>query len=99
MEKLRMGVLGCSKHYSLRIALPLASSLLVEPYCIASRNAERAKEYAAQWGFEKSYGSYEELLADPKVDFAYCPLPNNLHLEYIKKSADAGKPILCEKPL
>ncbi|MCL1929167.1 MAG: Gfo/Idh/MocA family oxidoreductase [Treponema sp.] len=99
MNKLRMGVLGCSRHYSLRIAAPLASSLLVEPYGIASRNLEAAKNYAKKWGFEKSYGSYEELLADPNIDFVFCPLPNNLHLEYIKKSADAGKPILCEKPL
>jgi predicted dehydrogenase len=99
MQKLRMGVLGCSRHYSLRIAIPLASSLLIEPYAIASRNAEKAKAYAQKWGFQKSYGSYEELLADPDIDFVFCPLPNNLHLEYIKKSADAGKPILCEKPL
>ncbi|MDR0447626.1 MAG: Gfo/Idh/MocA family oxidoreductase [Treponema sp.] len=97
--KLRLGVLGCSRHYSLRVATPLASSLLVEPYGIASRNAEKANAYAQKWGFQKAYGSYEELLADPNIDFVFCPLPNHLHLEYIKKSADAGKPILCEKPL
>ena len=99
MNKLRLGVLGCSRHYSLRISAPLASSLLIEPYAVASRSAEKARDYAQKWGFEKSYGSYEELLADPNVDFVFCPLPNNLHLKYIKKSADAGKPILCEKPL
>ncbi|MDR1506286.1 MAG: Gfo/Idh/MocA family oxidoreductase [Treponema sp.] len=99
MEKLRMGVLGCSGHYSLRVSNPIRSSLLVEPYGIASRSLERAKEYAENWGFTRAYGSYEELLNDPKIDFVYCPLPNNLHLEYIKKAADAGKPILCEKPL
>ena len=98
-RKLRMGVLGCSGHYSLRVAAPLASSLLVEPYCIASRSLEKAQGYAQKWGFQKAYGSYEELLADPNVDFVYCPLPNHLHLEYIKKAADAYKPILCEKPL
>ena len=99
MERLRLGVLGCSGHYALRVATPLKSSTLVEPYAIASRNAEKAKEFAKTWGFPVSYGSYEELLADPKVDFVYNPLPNHLHLEYIKKCADAGKPILCEKPL
>ena len=99
MEKLRLGVLGCSLHYDLRIATKLGSSLLTEPFGIASRNAEKAKAFAQRWGFHKSYGSYEELLADPKIDFVYCPLPNHLHLEYIKKSADAGKPILCEKPI
>ncbi|MDR2071415.1 MAG: Gfo/Idh/MocA family oxidoreductase [Treponema sp.] len=99
MEKLRMGVLGCSKHYALRVATPLRESLLVEPYAIASRDAVKAKEFAAAWDFTKPYGSYEDLLADPQVDFVYNPLPNHLHLEYIKKAADAGKPILCEKPL
>ena len=99
MEKLRMGVLGCSEHYALRIATPLKSSQRVQPYAIASRDKAKAEAYAKKWNFPVSYGSYEELLADPKVDFVYIPLPNHLHLEYIKKSADAGKPILCEKPL
>jgi predicted dehydrogenase len=99
MEKLRMGVLGCSGHYALRVATPLKSSLLVEPYAIASRDAEKARGFAEFWGFPVSYGSYEELLGDPKVDFVYIPLPNHLHLDYIKKSADAGKPVICEKPL
>ena len=99
MEKLRMGMLGCSSHYALRVAIPLKSSLLVEPYAVASRDAAKAKKFAKTWDFQVSYGSYEELLADPKVDFIYNPLPNHLHFEYIKKCADAGKPILCEKPL
>jgi predicted dehydrogenase len=99
MKKLRLGVLGTSKHYSLRIATPLKASLMAEPYGIASRNLEKAREYAKKWGFAKAYGSYEELLADPKIDFVYCPLPNHLHLEYIKKAADARKSIICEKPL
>ena len=99
MEKLNMGVLGCSSHYALRIATALKSSLLVEPYAIASRSAEKAKKFAETWDFSTYYGSYEELLADPKVDFVYIPLPNHLHYDYIIKSADAGKPVLCEKPL
>jgi predicted dehydrogenase len=94
-----MGVLGCSGHYALRVATPLRASLLVEPYAVASRDAAKAKAFALAWDFARSYGSYEELLADPDVDFVYIPLPNRLHLEYIKKSADAGKPVLCEKPL
>ena len=94
-----MGVLGCSRHYALRVATPLGSSLLIEPYAVASRDAAKAKQYAKTWHFPVSYGSYEALLADPNVDFVYIPLPNHLHLEYILKAADAGKPILCEKPL
>jgi predicted dehydrogenase len=99
MERLRMGLLGCSGHYTLRVATPLKSSLLVEPYAVASRDLAKAKNFAKTWDFPVSYGSYEELLADPKIDFVYVPLPNHLHFEYIKKAADAGKPILCEKPL
>jgi len=99
MNKLRFGVLGCSGHYALRIATPLKESLLVEPYGIASRDLKKAKAYAKKWDFQKAYGSYEDLLADPAIDFVYCPLPNNLHAEYIKKCADAGKPVLCEKPV
>jgi predicted dehydrogenase len=94
-----MGVLGCSRHYALRVALPLRSSLLVEPYAVASRDEAKAREFAGKHGFSKFYGSYEALLADAAVDFVYIPLPNHLHLEYIKKAADAGKPVLCEKPL
>jgi predicted dehydrogenase len=99
MEKLRLGVLGCSKHYALRVAPALKSSLLVEPFAVASRDEAKAKEYARNIGFPKAYGSYGALLADPDVDFVYIPLPNHLHLEYIKKAADAGKPVLCEKPI
>lgn len=99
MERLRMGVLGCSGHYFKRVAIPLRESLLVEPYAIASRDLNKATKAAADWDFSKAYGSYEGLLADPQVDFVYNPLPNHLHLEFIKKAADAGKSTLCEKPL
>jgi predicted dehydrogenase len=99
MNRLRMGVLGCSSHYFKRVAVPLRQSTMVEAYAIASRDGAKAASKAAAWGFPVSYGSYEALLADPKVDFIYNPLPNHLHLEWIKKAADAGKPMLCEKPL
>ncbi|HOJ98973.1 MAG TPA: Gfo/Idh/MocA family oxidoreductase [Termitinemataceae bacterium] len=99
MTRLRMGVLGCSAHYAKRVAVPLRESLLIEPYGVASRDLSKAQEYAKRWGFAKAYGSYEALLADKDIDFVYIPLPNHMHLEYIKKAADAGKPVLCEKPL
>jgi predicted dehydrogenase len=94
-----MGVLGCSFHYFKRVAVPLRESMLVEPYGIASRDLTKATRAARDWGFTKAYGSYEDLLADPDIDFIYNPLPNHLHLEYVKKAADAGKSTLCEKPL
>ncbi|GHU20151.1 deoxyfructose oxidoreductase [Spirochaetia bacterium] len=77
----------------------MRSSLLIEPYAVASRDVAKAQGYAERLSFAVSYGSYEALIADPKVDFIYIPLPNHLHLEYIRKAADAGKPVLCEKPL
>jgi predicted dehydrogenase len=99
MEKLRLGVLGTSHIYALRVAPPLKASLLVEPFAAASRDIEKAKKYGGSLGFSRFHGSYEALLSDPDVDFVYIPLPNHLHLEYIKKAADAGKPVICEKPL
>jgi predicted dehydrogenase len=93
-----MGVLGCSNHFT-RVAASLKASALVESYAVASRDGTKARDYAEKNGLSRFYGSYRELLADTLVDFVYIPLPNQLHLEYIKKSADAGKPVICEKPL
>lgn len=99
MKKLRLGVLGVSKHFVKRIVLPLQSSECVELYAIGSRDEVKASNAAKQFGFVKSYGSYLEVLKDINVDFVYIPLANSLHYQYIKLAADFGKPILCEKPL
>lgn len=99
MKRLRLGVLGCSNHYFKRVAAGLRESTLVEPWAIASRDKARADSHVASGAFSRAYASYEELLRDPEVDFVYIPLPNHLHLEWIRRAADAGKPILCEKPL
>lgn len=66
---------------------------------IASRGLDKAKETAQELGIEKAYGSYEELLADPQIDAIYNPLPNQLHVPWTIKAAEAGKHVLCEKPL
>ncbi|MDR2245109.1 MAG: hypothetical protein LBE17_00325 [Treponema sp.] len=63
MEKLRMGVLGCSKQYALRAGAPLRESLLIDPYAIASTDALRAQPFAVAWDFTKPFGSCEELRA------------------------------------
>ena len=99
MEKLRLGVIGVSGHLMKRIMLPLSQSEEVELIAIASRNMEKAQKAADQWQVPKVYDSYEALLDDPHVEAVYIPLPNHLHLEWVKKCADAGKHILCEKPL
>lgn len=66
---------------------------------IASRNLAKAKETAAKLGIPTAYGSYEELIADPRVDAIYNPLPNQFHIPWTIKAAEAGKHVLCEKPI
>ncbi len=99
MHTLRWGVLGVSKHFTMRVFPPLKCSLTVRFRAIASRDADRAKQTADSLGIPAAHGSYEALVADDSIDAVYIPLPNNLHLEWIKKAADAGKHVLCEKPL
>ncbi|MCE5255991.1 MAG: Gfo/Idh/MocA family oxidoreductase [Spirochaetaceae bacterium] len=98
MEFVRWGILSVSNNYHLRIHNQLKGSATVKVLGIASRNSAKAAAEAKQLGIPKSYGSYEALLADPEIDAVYIPLPNDLHAEWVKKAADAGKHVLCEKP-
>ena len=66
---------------------------------IASRDAQKAHDAAAELGIEHSYGSYEELLADPEIEAIYNPLPNHMHVPWSIRAAEAGKHVLCEKPI
>ena len=66
---------------------------------IASRDAARAHGIAARFGIPRSYGTYEALLQDPEIEAVYNPLPNHLHVEWTVKALDAGKHVLCEKPI
>ena len=71
----------------------------VDVVAVASRDQKRAEAYAREHGIERAYGSYEALLADPDVDAVYISLPNSLHVEWSIQSLEAGKHVLCEKPL
>ena len=66
---------------------------------IGSRDIARGREIAARLGIPKAYGSYEELLADPSITAVYNPLPNHLHVPWTIKAMEAGKHVLCEKPI
>ena len=70
-----------------------------EVVAVASRDEARAGAYAREHGIERSYGSYDALLADPDVDAVYVSLPNGLHVEWTLRALEAGKHVLCEKPL
>jgi predicted dehydrogenase len=95
---LRWGILGvASINQRLLPAFQQAKSANVT--AIASRSIDKAVAAAKADGIPKPYGSYEELLRDPDIDAVYNPLPNHLHDEWTRKAADAGKHILCEKPL
>jgi D-xylose 1-dehydrogenase (NADP+, D-xylono-1,5-lactone-forming) len=75
-----------------------AESAAVDVIAVASRDEERARSYADEHGLERSYGSYEALLADPDVEAVYISLPNRLHAEWALRALDAGKHVLVEKP-
>ncbi len=99
MKPLPLGILGVSNFFRKRIAIPIPTSPLIDVVALASRSEEKAQQAAKEYAIERSYGSYEALLDDPQVEAVYISLPNHLHAEWIKRAADAGKHVICEKPL
>ena len=93
---MKIGILGAG-----RIAGKFANTMNqvseAECWAVASRSAERAAAFAEQWGFAKSLGSYEEMLADPELELVYVATPHSHHYEHMKLCMEYGKHVLCEK--
>jgi len=99
MTKIRWGILGAANIARTRVLPAMALAPSVELTAVASRTLSTATEWCAEFGIERPYGSYEELLADPDIDAVYLPLPNQLHALWSIRAMEAGKHVLCEKPL
>ena len=99
MSKAKWGVLGTANVAAWGTIPGMIKSESCELNAIAGRSLEKAESYKERFGFEKAYGSYDELLEDENVQAIYIPLPNNLHKEWVIKALNAGKNVLCEKPI
>lgn len=99
MKKIRWGVLGTARIGWEKVIPGMQSGAHCSIDAIASRDGDRARQWADRLGIARAYGSYEALLADPEIDAIYNPLPNHLHVPWAIKAAQAGKHVLCEKPI
>ncbi len=99
MSKIRWGIISTAKIGREKVIPAIQNSMHGEVVAIASRGIEEAKKSAAQLKILKAYGSYEELLEDKDIDAIYIPLPNHLHVSWAIKALQAGKHVLCEKPV
>jgi predicted dehydrogenase len=99
MQKVRWGILSTAKIGVVKVIPAMQRGELCDISAIASRDRARAEQVAKNLGVPKVYGSYEELLADPEIDAIYNPLPNHLHVPLSIRAAEAGKHVLCEKPI
>ena len=98
-NKVRWGVLSTAKIGVTKVIPGMQKGEWSEVAAIASRDLGKAETAARSLGIARAYGSYEELLADPQIEAIYNPLPNQLHVPLTIKAAEAGKHVLCEKPL
>jgi predicted dehydrogenase len=98
-RKIRWGILGVAGIAVRRVIPAMRACQECEIAAIASRDLHKAKQAAHSLGIPRAYGSYDELLADPEIDVVYNPLPNHLHVPWSIRAAEAGKHVLCEKPL
>jgi predicted dehydrogenase len=99
MRKIKWGVLGCANIARKAVLPAIIAAENSELYAVSSRSREKAAEFAEDFGAEVYYDDYQKVLADENVEAVYIPLPNKLHKEWTIIAAEAGKHILCEKPL
>jgi predicted dehydrogenase len=95
---LRLGILGCA-NIAKQFVRDVADSPRVTIQAVASRDLSKAHQFAQTFGIVRAHGSYEALLADSALDAVYIPLPNSMHAEWAIRALQAGKHVLCEKPL
>src|SRR6478672_12020348 len=98
LDAVKWGILSTA-HINRKVIPGAHASDKVELIAVASRDLERAEEYAREWKIDRAYGSYEALLEDDDVEAVYISLPNALHCEWSIRALEAGKHVLCEKPL
>ena len=98
-DRVRFGILGSARIARQKVIPAMQRGSHCAVTAIASRDGERARRIAAELGIERSYGSYQDLLSDPDVDAVYIPLPNHLHVPWSIEALEAGKHVLCEKPV
>ena len=96
MKVYNIGIIGCG-WIAGKMAITLGGMKGVARYAVASRDKEKAEQFAREWGFKKAYASYEELADDPEVDLVYVATPHSHHYAHARMCIEKGKPVLCEK--
>ncbi|HKJ94171.1 MAG TPA: Gfo/Idh/MocA family oxidoreductase [Gammaproteobacteria bacterium] len=99
MSTISWGILGTARIATEKVIPPMQATTHCRVEAIASRDASRARTAASELGIPKAFGSYEDLLADPDIEAVYIPLPNDMHVAWATAAAEAGKHVLCEKPI
>lgn len=97
--KVKWGILGTANIARWGMIPGMKKAGNCELYAIAGRSLEKAEKYKEEFGFKKAFGSYDDLLDDPEVQAVYIPLPNDIHIKWVKEALKKKKHVLCEKPL
>ena len=99
MNRIRWGVLGGARIANARFMPAMKEARFAELSAIGSRSLDKSRSIGREFAIARCYGSYDELLVNPAIDAIYVPLPNHLHVQWSIRAMEAGKHVLCEKPL